>query len=56
MLHSVFNFFLEDIDECLHNTSGCHTRAKCFNKIGSYECICDPGYNGNGQHCVGNYS
>ena len=32
----------------------CDENAKCVNKIGSYECLCESGYTGNGESCYGN--
>lgn len=49
-----FVFFLADINECLHDINVCDANAKCLNEIGSYECICDAGYTGNGENCFGN--
>ncbi|XP_064597822.1 IgGFc-binding protein-like [Liolophura sinensis] len=40
-----------DIDECLENTYKCHPKAKCENTHGGYNCICEEGYVGDGQHC-----
>ena len=44
-------FFFIDVDECLANTHECHEDALCNNKIGSYNCSCKPGYEGNGFNC-----
>jgi hypothetical protein len=51
---------LLDVDEC--RFSGIHTcddnsRADCMNTEGSYNCVCKPGYKGDGQTCklFGNY-
>ena len=43
-----------DIDECKGNHS-CHENANCTNTNGSYVCDCQPGYNGNGQNCTGEF-
>jgi len=44
-----------DLDECEtgdHRTSNqCHTNAACTNTVGSYNCICNTGYNGSGITC-----
>ncbi|XP_030044698.1 latent-transforming growth factor beta-binding protein 4 [Microcaecilia unicolor] len=42
-----------DINECL-NSSICGEHAMCQNLIGSYQCLCDQGYEGarDGRHCV----
>ncbi|CAK8696725.1 unnamed protein product [Clavelina lepadiformis] len=41
----------EDIDECREQPSVCHIKATCTNTRGGYSCECQPGYQGNGQHC-----
>ena len=33
----------EDIDECQLYTSDCDKNAKCFNRLGTYECRCKTG-------------
>lgn len=44
-------YFL-DIDECLTNTHECSANSECKNTLGSYECICGPGYTGDGKVCT----
>ena len=44
--------FCLDTNECLQNSS-CHPNATCNNTDGSYMCICDSGYNGDGFTCNG---
>ena len=44
-------FFL-DANECLLNST-CHPNATCNNTEGSYVCICDTGYDGDGLRCNG---
>ena len=41
-----------DIDEC---SSGhqCDSSATCYNTVGSYTCICNSGYTGDGRTCKG---
>ena len=29
----------------------CHTHARCIDNEGSYECLCEPGWEGNGFEC-----
>ena len=41
-----------DINEC-DNTSLCSENGTCKNIIGSFQCRCDTGFNGNGTHCEG---
>ena len=51
---SVLTFFLThlDIDECA-GINTCHANATCNNTIGSYLCICDTGFTGDGENCTG---
>ena len=44
-----------DIDECKGNHS-CQVNATCTNTNGSYVCVCEPGFNGNGQSCTGEFN
>lgn len=45
---------LADVDEC-RNRSFCGSHAVCQNLPGSFQCLCDQGYEGarDGRHCVG---
>ena len=43
--------FILDIDECNDGTDLCDTNANCTNTNGSYECICNSGYEGSGLTC-----
>ncbi|XP_078374426.1 uncharacterized protein LOC144657969 [Oculina patagonica] len=40
-----------DIDECTENTDDCSSNADCSNLVGSFECTCRPGFNGDGKTC-----
>jgi len=40
-----------DVNECYLGTDRCHYNARCINTIGSYQCVCNPGYTGNGYRC-----
>ena len=42
-----------DIDECETDADKCDINADCTNTIGSYTCMCHPGYSGNGVSCNG---
>ena len=42
-----------DTDECTTNTHNCHSSATCNNTIGSFNCTCNKGYNGDGISCSG---
>lgn len=39
-----------DIDEC-SSAHICSEYARCYNRIGGYDCECFPGYEGNGYEC-----
>eukprot|EP00058_Branchiostoma_floridae_P027787 XP_002613278.1 hypothetical protein BRAFLDRAFT_68243 [Branchiostoma floridae] len=43
---------ISDIDECAEDTNICHTNATCRNTDGSYSCVCDVGFVGNGTTCT----
>jgi hypothetical protein len=40
-----------DVDECAEGIFQCDPHAKCVNTQGSYNCLCEPGYHGNGKSC-----
>lgn len=42
-----------DTDECATGTHNCSADAMCINTEGSYNCTCNPGYNGDGRVCTG---
>ena len=42
-----------DIDECMENIHECQMKAECINIIGSYVCVCQKGFIGNGLYCEG---
>ena len=42
-----------DVDECEEGTDLCNGNALCNNNIGSYECVCMEGYEGDGFECNG---
>ena len=47
--------FFVDVDECGLSTQTCDAMASCSNTMGSFECICDIGYQGDGFVCSGMY-
>ena len=48
-----YQYFPLDVDECTYGVHSCDsTRANCKNTDGSYECVCKPGYIGNGSTCI----
>ena len=40
-----------DINECTYGSDECSAHAMCINTPGSYLCICDVGFIGNGYTC-----
>uniref|UniRef100_A0A8C4H607 Signal peptide, CUB and EGF-like domain-containing protein 1 n=1 Tax=Dicentrarchus labrax TaxID=13489 RepID=A0A8C4H607_DICLA len=40
-----------DADECAEGSDDCHIDALCQNTPKSYNCICKPGYKGDGKQC-----
>lgn len=43
-----------DVDECQKGSYHCHEIANCVNVVGSYDCMCKPGYEGDGKNmCSG---
>ena len=44
--------YCDDIDECTENTHRCDNNADCGNTVGSYQCRCRIGFEGDGQECV----
>jgi len=56
----VFNIYITikivcspDVNECLRDNGGCSQYAMCVNDIGTFHCICDDGFDGNGFDCDG---
>ena len=46
-----------DVDECeFEELNECHEKAFCNNTFGSYHCVCNTGYTGNGTNCTGIYT
>lgn len=45
-----------DIDECVLKLDDCHDNATCMNSIGSYTCMCNDGFEGNGTHCISEFN
>ena len=46
------NYGILDIDECLEQ-SPCDENAVCTNTPGSFTCVCNNGYQGDGITCAG---
>ena len=47
---------LSDIDECSLGRDDCHPDADCINLLGTFLCVCQPGYDGDGLVCRGQKS
>ena len=45
--------FHTDIDECVEETDNCDDNAACTNTEGSFTCLCEPGFGGDGVQCEG---
>ena len=43
---------LSDIDECAMGTDNCHMYAECTDTEGSFNCTCNPGFEGDGVNCT----
>lgn len=41
-----------DVNECDSNQDNCDVNAACTNTIGSFDCSCDDGWEGNGNTCT----
>jgi len=44
-----------DVDECKIDLAQCGGNAYCTNTIGSFLCICNPGFAGSDNECTGEY-
>lgn len=51
-MSNVSRYFYLDINECFLDNA-CEPNAKCQNTIGSYNCLCEPGFRSDGKNCVG---
>lgn len=45
-------FFL-DSNECICDNGGCFIYVDCINLLGSYKCVCEEGFKGDGYSCGG---
>ena len=41
-----------DSNECAQDLDNCHQNADCINSVGSFSCVCKPGYTGDGVTCT----
>ena len=44
-----------DINECEMETDNCDGNANCTDTIGSFNCTCNPGYDGDGVNCASEF-
>lgn len=49
----MFRSCFSDLDECLSGARPCDVNASCTNSDGSYSCVCNQGFTGNGTVCDG---
>jgi len=43
---------LADIDECELGINNCHENSTCVDVVGSFVCICNNGFDGDGVNCT----
>ena len=48
-----FYYMHTGVDECILNTDNCHIQATCRDIPGSFTCVCNDGYVGDGVTCAG---
>ena len=56
IIHVFFVFvfvFFTDVDECILGTHNCDMNANCTNSVGSFNCTCREGFEGDGLVCTG---
>ena len=49
--YRIISYFQLDLDECLDHP--CDKNATCSNTIGSFNCTCNKGFEGDGKNCEG---
>ena len=57
-VHTGSNFLSNyvDIDECSDpSLNNCHSSAVCINTMGNFTCECNPGFEGDGVNCTGEF-
>ena len=48
---SLCDLYSSDIDECALRTDNCDANAECTDTDGSFNCTCNPGFEGDGVNC-----
>ena len=43
-----------DMNECKDSSAICGASGSCTNTVGSFTCLCNSGYSGDGVICTGN--
>ena len=41
-----------DVDECAEGSDNCNIYASCTDNIGSFDCVCNSGFSGDGVNCT----
>lgn len=49
----MIRIFFSDINECTQNITQCEANVICENNPGSYSCVCQIGFSGDGTTCIG---
>ena len=57
---NIFNYFIltlkyTDIDECNSGYDNCTQLTSCVNTNGSFSCVCNTGYTGDGDTCYSEF-
>ena len=48
-------YLVADIPECERELDDCDQNATCINTFGSYDCLCNTGFTGDGFTCTGSF-
>lgn len=49
----ISSLFFLDSNECIRDNGGCFIYVDCINLSGSYKCVCEEGFKGDGYSCGG---
>lgn len=49
----ISSLFFLDSNECIRDNGGCFIYVDCINLLGSYKCVCEEGFKGDGYSCGG---
>ena len=52
---NIYSIFFLDINECGNGNHDCDMNANCTNTNGSFVCVCNSGWSGDGVVCNGKY-